>query len=332
MKELFVLAEHRQGELRDVTFEMLTKGRELSQKINVDLTAVLLGHDVKEFAKKLADHAKRVLIVDDTKLENFNAEAYQRVLSYLISERKPSLTLIGHTAFGVDLAPSLATELNVPLATDCIDLDFEGEKLVVIRQMYGGKVNVKASLRMSESYIATLRPGTFEAQKIKSLGGDVVEIASPLSEEIKYKRFIEYVPPPSGGVDITAADVLVSIGRGIRDANNIPMVKELADALGGDLACSRPIADKGWLPKDRQVGTSGKTVKPKLYIAIGISGVFQHVIGMKNSDLIIAINKDPKAPIFRIADYGVVADLSEVLPLLKSKVYELKKEGKKSSN
>jgi len=324
MKEIFVLAEHRRGELRDVTFEMLTKGRELSQKINADLTVVLLGHNIKEFAKSLADQVKRVLIVDDARLENFNAEAYQRVLSHLISERKPSLTLIGHTAFGVDLAPSLAAELNVPLATDCIDLDFEGEKLVVFRQVYGGKVNVKASLRKSDSYVVTLRPGTFEAREVKPLGGETIEIAPPIPEDIVYKRFIEFFEPPAGEVDISAADVIVGIGRGISDIENMPIVEKLAGALGGVLACSRPVVDKGWLPKDRQVGTSGKTVKPKMYIAIGISGQFQHVSGMKNADLIIAINKDPKAPIFRAADYGVVEDLFKVVPTLTDRILEEK--------
>ncbi|MDH5450774.1 MAG: electron transfer flavoprotein subunit alpha/FixB family protein [Candidatus Bathyarchaeota archaeon] len=324
MKELFVLAEHRQGELRDVTFEMLTKGREISQKINADLTAVLLGHDVKEFAKTLAEQAKKVLIIDDVRLENFNAETYQKVLSYLISERQPSLTLIGHTAFGVDLAPSLATELKMPLATDCIDLDFEGERLVVIRQVYGGKVNVKAMLRKSESYIVTLRPATFEAQEVKAAGGQMIEVASPLSEDITYKRFIEYVQPPAGEVDITAADVIVAIGRGIKDADNMPVIEKLAKALGGVLACSRPIVDKDWLPTDRQVGTSGKTVKPKLYIAVGISGAFQHISGMKNADLIIAVNKDGKAPIFRVADYGVVEDLFKVVPVLTERILEEK--------
>jgi len=325
MKEIFVLAEHRRGELRDVTFEMLTKGGELSQKINADLAAVLLGHNVKEFAKRLADHAKKVLVVDDARLESFNAEAYQKVLSHLISERKPSLTLIGHTSFGIDLAPSLATELKVPLATDCIDLDFEGEKPIVVRQVYGGKVNVKATLRTSESYIVTLRPATFEVQEVKPLGGEIIEIPSPLKEDIPYKKFIEYFEPPAGEVDITAADVLVAVGRGIKDAENMSVVKKLAEALGGALACSRPIVDKGWLPSDRQVGTSGKTVKPKLYLAVGISGAFQHVSGMKNSDLIIAINKDPKAPIFRAADYGVVEDLFKVVPALTNRISEEKK-------
>ncbi len=325
MTELFVLAEHRQGEFRDVTFEMLTKGRELSQKIDADLTAVLLGHNVKEFAKKLADHAKKVLTVDDARLEDFNAEAYQKVLSHLVSERKPLLTLIGHTSFGIDLAPSLATELNVPLATDCINVDFEEKKPIVVRQVYGGKVNVKASLRTSESYIVTLRPATFEAQEEEALGGEIIEIPSPLEEDIPYKKFVEYYEPPAGEVDITAADILVSVGRGIKDTENMPIVEKLAEALGGALACSRPIVDKGWLPSDRQVGTSGKTVKPKLYLAVGISGAFQHVSGMKNADLIIAINKDSKAPIFRAADYGVVEDLFKVVPPLTNRILEEKK-------
>lgn len=324
MKEIFVLAEHRQGELREITFEMLTRGREISQRINADLTAVLLGHDVEEFAKRLADHAKKVLIIDDARLENFNAETYQKVLSHLISERKPSLTLMGHTAFGVDLAPSLATELSMPLATDCIDLNFEGKRLFVVRQVYGGKVNVEAMLRESEGYIVTLRPATFEVEEVKGVGGEIVEIASPLSEDITYKRFVEYVQPPAGEVDITAADVIVAIGRGIKDADNMLIVEKLAEALGGVLACSRPIVDKDWLPTDRQVGTSGKTVKPKLYVAVGISGAFQHISGMKNSDLIIAVNKDDKAPIFRVADYGVVEDLFKVVPALTDKILEEK--------
>jgi electron transfer flavoprotein alpha subunit len=326
MRELLVLAEHRQGELRDVTFEMLAKGTELSQRIDADLTAVLLGHNVQEFAKKLADHTKRVLIIDDERLENFAAEAYQKVLSHLISERKPLLTLIGHTAFGVDLAPSLATKLDLPLATDCIDLSFEEEKLVVVRQVYGGKVNVKASLRKSESYIVTLRPATFEIKEAEPLGGEIVEMPAPpsLSDDMSYKRFIDYFQPPAGEVDITAADIIVAIGRGIKDAENIPIAEKLAKAFGGVLACSRPIVDKGWLPNDRQVGASGKTVKPKLYIAIGISGQFQHISGMRNSDLIIAINRDSKAPIFRAADYGVVEDLFKVVPTLTDKILEEK--------
>ncbi len=325
MTELFVLAEHRRGEIRDVTFEMLTKGRELSRKIDADLTAVLLGHNVKEFAKRLADHAKKVLTVDDARLENFTSEEYQKVLSHLICRRKPLLTLIGHTSFGMDLAPSLATELNLPLATDCVNVDFEEKKPSVVRQVYGGKVNVKAALRTSESYIVTIRPATFEVQEVEPLGGQIIETSSPLKEDIPLTKFVEYYEPPAGEVDITTAEVLVSIGRGIKDCENLSIVEKLAEALGGALACSRPIVDKGWLPSDRQVGTSGKTVKPKLYLAVGISGAFQHVSGMKNSDFIIAVNKDSKAPIFRAADFGVIEDLFKFVPALTNKILEEKK-------
>jgi electron transfer flavoprotein alpha subunit len=156
------------------------------------------------------------------------------------------------------------------------------------------------------------------------MNGEIIEIAAPLSEEISNKRFIKYVLPSISDVDITAADVLVSIGRGIKDVSNKPIVEELTTTLGGVLACSRPIVDKGWLSSDRQVGTSGKTVKPKLYLALGISGAFQHILGMKNSELIIAINKDPNAPIFNFANYGVVDDLFKIVPALKEKIIELK--------
>jgi len=325
MAEIFVLAEHRQGQLRDITFEMLTKAREIAEKTNAGLTAVLLGKNVREHAKVLAEYSNKVLLVEDDRLGHFNSDAYQRVLSTLIREHKPALTIIGHTSYGVELAPRLAAALNIPLATDCIDFGFEGERLTVIRQMYGGKVNVKAVLRKSESYMVTVRQAAFQAQKPQPpMNGEIIEISSPLTEDIATKRFLEYVLPPPGGVDIAAVDVLVGIGRGIKDQSNIPMVEELAKSLGGVLACSRPIVDKGWLPSDRQVGTSGKTVKPKLYLALGISGAFQHVLGMKNSDLIIAVNKDPKAPIFSFSDYGVVEDLFKIVPALKNKINEVK--------
>ncbi|MEM3641050.1 MAG: electron transfer flavoprotein subunit alpha/FixB family protein [Candidatus Bathyarchaeia archaeon] len=319
MAEIFVLAEHRQGQIRDITFEMLTKAREMAEKTNAELTAVLLGKSIKENAKPLTEYAKKVL------LENFNSEAYQKVLSNLISESKPLLTVMGHTSYGVELAPRLAAALNIPLATDCVDLAFEDNTLAVTRQIYGGKVNVKAKLRKSESYMATVRQAVFTPQKPPTpINGQIIEKPSPLTEEITTKRFIQFIPPPPGGVDITAAEKLVGIGRGIKDAANMPMVEELAKVLGGVLACSRPIVDKGWLPADRQVGTSGKTVRPKLYIALGISGAFQHVLGMKNSDLIIAVNKDPKAPIFSHSDYGIVEDLFKIVPLLKNKISEIK--------
>lgn len=324
MTEIFVLAEHRQGQVRDITYEMLTKARELAEKTNTELTAILLGKDVKEHAKSLTEYAKTVLLVQDPKLENFNSEAYKKVLSKLVAEHKPLLVMMGHTSYGVDLVPRLATALNLPLATDCIGLAFEDGGFTVTRQMFGGKVNVKATVRKAETYLVTIRQATFAPQKpTPSPSGQITEMPSPLTEEITEKRFMQYVLPPPGGVDITAAEKLVGVGRGIKDLANLPLVEELAKTLGGVLACSRPIVDKGWLPTDRQVGTSGKTVKPKLYVAVGISGAFQHVLGMKSSDLIIAINKDPKAPIFSFADYGVVEDLFKIVPPLKSKIFEV---------
>lgn len=325
MAGIFVLAEHRQGQIRDITYEMLTKARELAEKANVNVTAVLLGNNVKEHAKNLAEYASTVIIVEDAKLENFNSEAYKKVLSSLITMHKPLLVMTGHTSQGVDLAPRLAAALNLPLATDCVDLAFENDVFIVTRQMYGGKVNVKATVRKAETYLATIRQATFTPTKPATpVNGQIATLPSPLTEEISEKRFIQYVLPPPGGVDITAAEKLVGIGRGIKDVANIPQVEDLAKAIGGVLSCSRPIVDKGWLPTDRQVGTSGKTVKPKLYLALGISGAFQHILGMKGSDLIIAVNKDPKAPIFSFADYGIVEDLFKIVPPLKNKVNELR--------
>lgn len=325
MAKILVLAEHRQGQIRDITYEMLTKATELAQKTNSEVVVGLFGKGMKEQTKPLADYAKTVLYVEDAKMENFNSEAYQKTLVKLVNEHKPLLLMMGHTSYGVDLAPRLAAALNVPLATDCIDLMFENDTLNVTRQMFGGKVNVKVSCRKAEIYITTIRQATFAAQKPATLAnGQIIETPSPLTQEITEKRFIQYVLPPPGGVDITAADKLVGVGRGIKDAANIPMIEDLAKTLGGVVSCSRPIVDKGWLPTDRQVGSSGKTVKPKLYLAMGISGAFQHILGMKSSDLIIAVNKDPKAPIFNFANYAVVEDLFKIAPALKNKINESK--------
>jgi len=319
MAAIFVLAEHRQGQIRDITYEMLTKAQQLGEA-----TAIILTSN-KEMAKPLTEYAKTVIAIQDPKLENFNSEAYRKILSTLIAQHKPRLVMMGHTSQGVDLAPRLATELNLPLATDLIDLTFEGENFAVTRQVYGGKVNAKATARKAETYLATIRQATFQPKKPEPpANGQITEMPSPLTADITEKRFLQYVLPPPGGVDITAAEKLVGIGRGIKDQANIPQVEELAKTINAVVSCSRPIVDKGWLPTDRQVGASGKTVKPKLYLALGISGAFQHILGMKASDLIIAVNKDPKAPIFSFADYGIVEDLFKIVPSLKNKINELR--------
>jgi electron transfer flavoprotein alpha subunit len=322
MNDIFVLAEHRRGELRDITFEMLMKGKTLSEDTGKPLVSLLLGHNVATMADQLKDRTNRVIVIEDPKLENYNSEAYQTILGKLVEQDKPLLTLIGHTAFGMDLGPSLATELNAPIATDCIDIMRQDQGFKVIRQVYGGKLNVEVRLKPAESYIITVRPASFPVEEY-ALPGEIVKVDSPLTEEQASKRFLEYVEAAAGEVDITQSNILVSVGRGIKDQENIPIVQELADTLGAALSCSRPVVDKKWLAKDRQVGTSGKTVKPKVYIAIGISGAFQHVAGMKASGTIIAINKDPKAPIFSVAHYGIVGDLFKIVPLLKDKAGEM---------
>lgn len=323
MREVIVLAEHRRNEIRDITFEMLTKGRQLTENIGSELVAVIFGKNIRDKAETLAKYADKVLLVDDDRFEFFNSDIYQQALSIIIRERKPLLTMIGHTSYGLDLAPSLAVSLNLPLVTDCLELEFSNGGLIATRQMYGGKIYCKVNVRKSESYIATIRQGIITPSEGKTRG-EIIELPPPVIDPVK-KKFIEYVLPTVGEVDISSADILVAIGRGIKDQSNIPLAEELAKTLGGVLACSRPIVDKGWLPSDRQVGSSGKTVKPKLYLALGISGAFQHIIGMKNSQLIIAINKDPNAPIFNVAHYGVVEDLFKIVPILIDKIKEVRK-------
>jgi electron transfer flavoprotein alpha subunit len=321
VEDIFVLVEHRRGEIRDITFEMLTKGKDLSEKTGKELVALLLGNNVGEMTKQLRNRVNRVVITEDPRLENFNSETYQRVLGTIVGREKPFLLLIGHTAFGMDLAPSFAAQMKIPLVTDCIDVKVEGNQVKAIRQTYGGKVNVEVSLKAAECFMVTVRPASFPVEDY-SMRGEITEIASPLAGEKVSKRFLEYVEAAAGEVDITQAPILVSVGRGIKDPENIPMVRELVDSLGATLSCSRPVVDKKWLPKDRQVGTSGKTVNPKVYIAIGISGAFQHTAGMKGAGTIIAINKDPKAPIFNVAHYGIVGDLFKIVPVLAGKIRE----------
>ncbi len=325
MKEIIVVAEHRRGELRDVTWEMLSMGRRLAEVLGADIEVALLGKGMNPFVEALKPKAKRVFVIEDPRLEAFNAETYNKVLTQLITERKPFLTLIGHTAIGMDFAPRLAAHLKMPLASDCIGIEAKDETLSLTRQLYGGKVNAEVSFAKKGPYMMTVRPGAFPVLEEEPLAGEAVSLPSPLSDEALARRFLQYVEAAAGEVDITQADILVSVGRGIKEAENIPIVKELADAVGGVLACSRPVVDKKWLPKGCQVGTSGKTVKPKVYIAIGISGAFQHVAGMKGAGTVIAINKDPKAPIFSVANYGIVADLFKIVPVIKNKIKEMRK-------
>ncbi len=321
-KDIFVIAEHRRGEIRDITFELLTKGYELS-KDRGRLLTVILGFQNEKMIDELKPFSDGILNIDDEKLKDFNAEYYQMVLSNLLQEKKPFITLMGQTAFGIDLAPSLATALDMPYAADCIDIEIVKERVYTEKQIYGGKISSRVSLVENWGYMVSVRPGSI-APKEGELKAEVTAITSPLKEEIYYRRFVQYIEAAKGEVDITQAEVVVGIGRGLKEDKNLPLMEEFAKSIGGVLGCSRPVVDAGWLSKDRQVGSSGKTVKPKLYIAVGISGAFQHVMGMKGADTIVAINKDPNAPIFTVADYGIVGDLFQIIPKLNEKVLEVK--------
>jgi len=322
-REILVLAEHRRGELRDVTFEMLTLGKGLAEKSGCKLSAILLADKPEHLAGKLVGWAETVYAIADARFANFNSELYQLALVDFIKKQKPALTLIGHTAFGVDLAPALATGLAMPMASDCVGFNFDGSNLRVTRTVYGGKLNCDTRVRPAAQYLATVRPAVFPPEAA-SYTGRVEAVTSVVTDEVTYRRFLEYVEAAVGDVDITKSDIVIGIGRGIKESKNMAIVEQLAKTMGGVLACSRPVVDAGWLPKERQVGSSGKTVKPKLYIAIGISGAFQHIAGMKSAQTIIAINKDPNAPIFAEAHYGIIDDLFKVVPILKEKIAALK--------
>lgn len=323
MNEILVLTEHLRGDLKDITFEMLTKARSLGDSGGGKVAAVLFGSGVGSIAQALTPLADEVLVRDHESFANYNSAVYQPALAELVKGRGPSLVMIGHTAFGVDLAPSLAVALDLPLATDVVDVKHDGGGFTATRQIYGGKISEEVGFGGAPQVMVTVRAAAFPAEEA-SRGGAIVELSVEVPAEPELRRFVEYVEAAIGDVDITKSEVVVAVGRGIREEENMPMVEELAELLGGVVACSRPIVDAGWLPKDRQVGSSGKTVKPKLYVAVGLSGQFQHVSGMKSAETIVAINKDPKAPIFSAAHYGIVGDLFKVLPALKEKIAELR--------
>jgi electron transfer flavoprotein alpha subunit len=324
MGEIMVLMEHRQGEVREISFEMLAKGQELAEKQQTELTAVLLGSGVASMAADIKRFCHHTLVAEDTLLTHFNSEPYQDILIFLMKERNPSLVLIGHTAFGMDLAPALATATGTPLATDCYEIAVQGDAIRPYRQMYGGKMCAELHVKDAPSSMITVRSGSFPSENLREINGTIEQVPFQFEGDYPYKKFLDYIEAVVGEVDITQSDVIVSVGRGIGGPENLPIAEELASLLGGVVGCSRPVADKQWLPKERQVGTSGKTVKPKFYIALGISGAFQHIAGMKNAATIIAVNKDAKAPIFSVADYGIVDDLFKAVPAIVAKLRERK--------
>jgi electron transfer flavoprotein alpha subunit len=312
---IFVIAEHLKGELTEPTLEALGAARILADGLGGQVIGLLLGHGVEDLAGQMAA-ADRVLAVDAPALADFTPEAYLAVLESLLREHQPRLTLLLNTAMGMDLAAALSIRLDWPLVAYCNGLRTEDGAVVTTSQIYGGKVMAECALADGPALVSVLA-GAFPADAGRAGDPpDVEAVAPPAALDGLRTRFRQLIEPEAGDVDITRADVVVSIGRGIQSEENIEVAEGLAEALGGVVASSRPVVDAGWLPRTRQVGKSGMTVKPKLYLALGISGAPEHVEGMKDAELIIAVNTDPNAPIFDVAHYGVEADLFDVAEAL----------------
>ncbi|MBV0925296.1 electron transfer flavoprotein subunit alpha/FixB family protein [Halomicroarcula limicola] len=309
---VLTVAEHRRGELRDVSLEALTAGRELADEAGVELHTAVVGGDVEAFADRLnREGVETIHTIDES--EEFNHDVYVQAVAQLADAVSPQFLLLPNTVNGLDYAPAVASRLDRPLVTDVVDLEYDGE-LTATRELYGSKVETTIDVH-SETPAVTVRPAEWPAAT--GTGDATVESFDVDIDESAVRSTVTGFEEVSGGdVDISDADVLVSVGRGIEEEENLDMIRDLAEALDATVSASRPIIDNGWLEKNRQVGQSGKVVTPDVYIAIGISGAVQHVAGMKGSDTIVAINSDPNAPIFDIADYGIVDDLFEVVPAL----------------
>ncbi len=319
MAKAFVLVEHRQGSIREATFECVTLARELQASSGIEPAAVVIGSGAAGLAAALAAYLPETILIEDPALEHFRYESYAAVLRDLIEKEAPLVVVAPHSAFGMELMPRLSAELGRPCATDCVEIRMDGGALSVLRSIHNGKIRERLSFAPAGGYFATLRSGSYPAAA-PGPAGAVRPRPCPALPGAWRTEHRGYREAASGTVDITQAQLLVSIGRGIKDAENIPKAQALADKLGGVLACSRPVVDKKWLGKERQVGTSGRTVKPKVYLALGISGAFQHLAGVKAPGVFIAVNRDPKAPVFRAADYGVVEDMFKVIDALAEKL------------
>ncbi|RLC82823.1 MAG: electron transfer flavoprotein subunit alpha/FixB family protein [Chloroflexi bacterium] len=323
---ILVVAEQADGALRKVSFEMLGEAGRLAEKMGATVEAALLGSGVESLADELAHHgASRVYIADDPALSPYNAEAYTAVLADLVKKTEPAVVFLGATTQGRDLAPRLAARLGVGLASDCTSFDVDGDgKLLITRPIYAGRAIQTIKLKTSPQ-MATLRPNVFPpAEPDASRQAEVEKL--PVSVGEVRAKVVDFLKKESEEIELTEADIIVSGGRGLGKPEGFEVIRALAKVLGAAVGASRAAVDAGWIDHSHQVGQTGKTVNPKLYIACGISGAAQHLAGMRTSKVIVAINKDPEAPIFKVADYGIVADLYDVVPALTKAFQEVLKE------
>jgi electron transfer flavoprotein alpha subunit len=318
MRKILIVVERARGALDETAFEMLSAARGLGE---ITVAAVLMGEDLGEPAAELARWFDEVHTFDDPRLGQPDGDFQARLLAPFVRREQPLVTLVPHTNTGMELAPMLAARVDAPLIADAVTLEVAGDGVRAVRTVLAGKVQASVSATGGPcGVLLTVRPGAFTLPDVPPEAAGTVHAEAIPDDPAPRRRFVETVAPDPGAVDISQAEVLVAVGRGIEDEENLDEVRSLAEAMGAELACTRPVVDKKWLEKSRQVGTSGVTVKPRVYLALGISGSFQHMGGIKGGPFIAAINKDPAAPIFDVADVGVVGDILDLVPLLEKKI------------
>jgi electron transfer flavoprotein alpha subunit len=326
--KILVITEHRQGKWNNTSFETLVAAQQIAASTSANISAVVIGKGVAALAADFASkNVAEVLLIEHDLLDAYTPDGYCLALKQVIDSTKPGLILFPHTYQVRDFAPKLAAMLGKGMIGDCIGFRSEGGKLVFVRQMFQGKTAADTTFTGSAPWFASFQSGAFRADLLAAHPSGKAPITSTkvdLQPDQIRTRPLELFKEAKSAVDLTQAPLIVSIGRGIKAPENISQAEALAKAIGGELAASRPICDEGWLPMERQIGSSGQTVAPKLYLALGISGAIQHVVGMKGSRTIVAVNKDQNAPIFEIADYGVVADIFELMPALTEELQKAK--------
>jgi electron transfer flavoprotein alpha subunit len=327
---ILLFIEQRDGVLNRTSLEAMVAAQGIASATGEKVSAVVLGKSISNLASEIATKKlEAVHTVEDDKIAEYTPDGYVPALKQVIEKLDPRLVVLSHTYQVRDFAPKLAAALGKPFVTDCVGFSVEGSDVIFTRQIFQGKINTDVRVTGAAPILASFQAGSYRADKAEA--GDAPAPVTALEINMADVQIRSQVEPKfqeaKQAVDLSQAPLIVAVGRGIKSQENIEMVQKLADALGAEIAASRPICDNEWLPMDRQIGSSGQTVSPKLYLAVGISGAIQHVVGMKNSQTIVAINKDAEAPIFDIADYGIVADLFEIVPALTAEINKVKAEG-----
>jgi electron transfer flavoprotein alpha subunit len=323
-KDIFVFVEYKDGNVRKVSLELLTKGKEIAEKNGSNLYAGVIGFNVKDVADAVKEFADKVIVVDNEKLRDYRCDTYVSVIEQLLKKYQLSMVLSGSTVTGKDLFPRLAARLNVPIISDAVGIGFDGDRLKIKKPLYGGKVISWLSFKDGVSPLITFRPNSFSVEKLSS-NGEIIEETIDVSLDPR----LVVLSMDKGGtkkVDLQEADFIICGGRGMKGPENFQLLEGIAEIMGGRVGASRAVVDSKWREYDDQVGKSGKTVSPKLYIGCGVSGALHHTMGMDTSKVIVAVNKDPNAPIFTYADYGIVDDLFNILPVLKEELAKSKQE------